>query len=388
MKKIGIVAALHVLFACACTSAQAADISMDWWHEMLQEGGHHADLDERESMTVVQHADENLNALLRSMTQSSLPADANVVSEAERSQGGAQMLMTVFSNNGEQRVLVVSAAKRKGGGALTLAHIVKATDPNAAKRVSYAGALLYTSAAQGESVGSPSESSAVAKSPSPTATTQTGRSAAVSRNVEAILFDLDYRYGVGGMAIANYSPVVLFANGDACKCLQSAIDDIDITAVRNTHPRRVGRWQKAGGHFEVHYGGGAKPDTLKTDAAVPLPLPDSAALRGTYQAIGGGGNSALGGNATIAAIENLTFMADGSFAKTADSVVDTGAAVGGTRRGSTGRWSVDSDVLALDFDDGQTIRTTLYYSSRRKASAEFGKYGVLWIGGEDFKRLR
>ena len=388
MNKFPLTTVLSVFFIVHVANVWAADKAPDWWSTMLQQGGHQVTPDNRESMTVEQHADENLSALLRSTTMSSLPADANVVSEAERSQGGAQMLMTVFSSDGEQRVLVVSAAKRSGGGALTLAHIVRATDPNAAKRVSDAGALLYTSAMQGDSVGGPPENTVEEELSLQTAPTPTIQSAAANNSVEAVLFDLDYRYGVGGMAIANYSPVVLFTNGDACKCLQSAIDDIDIATVRKAHPRRVGRWQKAGAHYDVHYGGGAKVDTLKTDAAVPLPLTDNAALVGTYQAIGGGGNSALGGTATIAAIEDLTFAGDGRFTQSAGSVVDTDAAVGGAHRGRTGRWSLDGDVLTLDYDDGQRVRTTLYYSSRRKASADFGQYGVLWIGGEDFKRVR
>ncbi|MEL7312649.1 MAG: hypothetical protein AAFN07_14140, partial [Pseudomonadota bacterium] len=61
--------------------------------------------------------------------------------------------------------------------------------------------------------------------------------------------------------------------------------------------------------------------------------------------------------------------------------------VGGARRVVAGRYRIDRSTLELNYSDGRQVRTSLFYSSKRKVDAEYGQLGVVWIGGKGFKRV-
>ena len=129
--------------------------------------------------------------------------------------------------------------------------------------------------------------------------------AANDRRVKGFVFDLTYSYGVGGGVYPDYDPVVLFADGMACECLEQAVEDIDIDKVRREQPKKVGRWRQSGGDYVIGWGGGRKQKTVKGSVIPPQIVPASSGLQGTYQSVGG--------DVLTAAVKDLTFFGDGSF---------------------------------------------------------------------------
>ena len=344
------------------------------WQSVLEADGPYRD--GKDSMQVRQHRDGELSRLAQKVTDQEIPNGAVIATSTERTSGPGLMRVTVYKLDGQSRILAVSTATRKGGGALSLAHSTNPRMPGASERVSEFAGLLLMSAMKGDTVSLPKSSAVVTDSNIKNA------------DVERVLFDLDYNYGVGGGAYPVYSPVVLFANGVACKCLESAIDEIDVRRVQRNTPKKVGKWQKSGSNYQVSWPGAKKPEILKITVGPPVELPGVNALDGTYQSIGGGGNTAFGGNVQVADVQDLTFHNDGSFSQSNATLATSGAGTGWSKKGSTGSWTLSGSTLTLEYGDGKTVRTTVFYSKKRKSSASFGRYGVLWIGGEDFKRIR
>lgn len=374
---------LHAAAAVVCVASAVAQAPL--WSDLVAQGGEYVAADKSESMRVREHADSDLAQIAESVTARELPPGANVLNTRKRGSGPALVLATVFETAAAKRMLSVSVAKRNGGGALSLAHSVDPTLPKAASRIADGGAALLAAAMQGQSL----SSAQPAPTPTPTPVTAPRNSPASGRGrkLERVLFDLDYKYGVGGAAYPVYKPVALFANGVACKCLDAAIEDIDVDAVRRSKPKRVGKWQRKGGDYEVRWTGVAKPETLKAKTGPPKGLPDASALRGKYQSISGGGNAALGGGVVTANVKDLHFFGDGSFAQSNARLMQSSAAVVSGKRGKAGVWSLRDSTLTLSYADGREVRTSVFYSAKRKSTANFGRYGVLWIGGEGFKRV-
>lgn len=396
--------AQHILLILAgwCLSGVAVAQTPDW-ETLLAAGGSYESEDGRETMQLREHSDSDIAAIAKTVTDGELPVAAEVVTSSQRGTGPAVVLATLYKIDDENRLLSVSVATRNGGGALSLAHSIDPALPNAAARLSNGGSSLLQAAMQGDNLSdivsdgindSISDSSSGRDALSEDRSTATPSAAAArsattakTRGVERVLFDLDYKYGVGGAAYPVYKPVVLFADGAACQCLESAIDDIDVDAVRRVTPKRVGTWQRQGADYEVRWTGVRKTETLKAGVGPPQALPGASNLRGQYQHISGGGNTALGGGVMSASIEDLRFFADGSFAQSNSRMMQSDAAVVSGKRGKSGLWSLNGSTLTLSYVDGTTVRTTVFYSAKRKSSATFGRYGVLWIGGEGFKRI-
>ncbi len=197
-----------------------------------------------------------------------------------------------------------------------------------------------------------------------------------------MLFELNYKYGVGGAAYPNYELVVLLQNGQAAKLGGYAVD-----AIRKRKPADVGRWQRAGREYRVRWEDGDTSD-LKPTVGPPKPLPSASNLVGRFQAIGGGGNTALGGGTLTAQVKEFDFRRDGTFSHSNKKSASSGAGVGRSQSGSGGRWDLSGSTLTLTYRNGRTVRTSVFYSGARKPDAKGGRYGVLWIGGDDYRRVR
>ncbi|MEM7767962.1 MAG: hypothetical protein AAF253_10810 [Pseudomonadota bacterium] len=200
------------------------------------------------------------------------------------------------------------------------------------------------------------------------------------------VFDLDYVGGVGGFTYPEYTPVYLLADGRACRCTEVAPTALTEADYARQSRADTGTWTQAGGGFEIRYRDGSKPERVKASLAKPTAPPAATALRGRYRSIGGGGSVALGGGVMTANVEDLTFYADGSFSEQSFRSGSAPGGVGWSKRGTAGTFNLDGAVLTLDYRDGRQVQTSVYYSSKRKRTADFGQMGVLWIGGEGFKR--
>jgi hypothetical protein len=216
----------------------------------------------------------------------------------------------------------------------------------------------------------------------PAATAPPASDGALSR----VVFDLDYVGGVGGYTYPRYEPVYLFSDGRACRCAEYAAADVTAAVWSSLPPTRVGRWSEQAGTITIRYADDGTPEQVKADRAVPKAVPSPKSFKGSYQSVGGGGNVATNGPILAGSMDTLTFYPDGTFSDSTTSFASGEGGVGGAKRTTSGSFQIRDAVLELRYADGRELRTSLFYSSKRKADAQFGRLGVVWIGGRGYKR--
>lgn len=196
------------------------------------------------------------------------------------------------------------------------------------------------------------------------------------RAVEAVVLDLYYTYGVGGMILPDYRPIVLFKDGIACKCLDEPVADADPSAKMKTDPDAVTRWTRNGKNYVMSWPGDKEPKEVAADFERPLVYGKDARLEGYWTRISGGGNTALGGDTMVSATNSFQFYKDGTFENSATASASVPGVFTGSSRGKSGKYRIDGDALTLSFANGDVRRTSLYHSD--------GTDPVLWIGGNSF----
>lgn len=263
------------------------------------------------------------------------------------------------------KILIRIYVADNGVGLTGLLHMGLSTESGLRQRLDESGArmaALSTASAQNRPVTVPL--------PAP------GRSAKMYR----VLFDLSYSYGVGGGVYPKYTPVYLFDNGGACRCSDLAPGDVNLTILRGTRPEDVGTWRRSGAEYAVKYADGDS-DELNPSVGPPSPLPKGK-LVGRYAAIGGGGNTSLGGSTIVVASKDYDFRSNGTFYQESFGGGGNGVVTAGSSRGTLGRWRLDGPTLTLSYPNGTTLRTSAYWSS--KGDLVNGVPDVIWIGGKSF----
>ncbi len=197
------------------------------------------------------------------------------------------------------------------------------------------------------------------------------------RAVEAVLLDLYYISGYGGAVYPDYRPVVLFKDGTMCRCLELPVIDIDPSALMKTRPDDVTRWKKSGSKYTFTWPDSSSADEIDAGLERPIAYPKGQKLDGYWKRIGGGGNTAMGGDISVMTSNGYRFYKDGTFG-TEDVAGGSapGVATSSTRKGG-GKYEIGADgLLILTQANGKTERTSLYRGN--------GADPVLWIGGDSF----
>lgn len=199
---------------------------------------------------------------------------------------------------------------------------------------------------------------------------------------EHVLFDLSYSYGVGGAAYPRYRPIYLFSDGRSCLCPDLAPGDVSLSDLERTRPENIGHWRRTGTKFSVRYPDG-DVDELNPSIGPPAHIPNGR-LYGRFGAIGGGGNSALGGSTTVIASKEYDFKPDGTFVQGKFGGGGNRSVTAGSKRTTFGTWSLNGATLSLTYEDGRQIRTSVYWDS--KDDLVGGIPDAIWIGGRAYRR--
>lgn len=190
--------------------------------------------------------------------------------------------------------------------------------------------------------------------------------------VDGVYFRLIGTFGVGGMAAMNFEPIILFKDGSYVEIRDSALEDMDLAADRQTRPRSWGTWSKAGTAF-VLTGASGKPNSYELQQGRFFKAyPASAAkLLTAYKRLSGGGNSALGGEVTIAIKSKIAFAPDGRFVEDSDvGAISSGdmsgwaTAVSGSN-GKNGTYVLKDHTLTLTYADGTVKREFFAFASKK-----------------------
>lgn len=201
--------------------------------------------------------------------------------------------------------------------------------------------------------------------------------AGVNRPIEAILLSLIYISGVGGMILPDYEPMVLFKDGTAIRNFEQPTSEIDVAQFVKSQPDDVTRWTRTAKGYSIQWPDDDKVKETEADAVGPKVFPAGHRLNDYWKRLSGGGNTAMGGDVSVAVSNGYRFFPDGRFST--DSAVSSSAP--GVFVGSTGdkygTYQLNGSALVLTYASGKTKRLSIYYSGPINDA-------VLWLGGDSF----
>lgn len=227
----------------------------------------------------------------------------------------------------------------------------------------------------------PSPAAAPPASPNPAMAGSGAASVAAGTlaQIDSFGFATRPKMGAGGFIALDIYPVVLLRSGDLLTDVRGLRHAAGLQAHRAAHPDLWTRWRRDGGRLQWQRAG--------QWAALPFNetyarLPDDLRLTGHYRSTGGTGNVAVGGQQSVAWVDEYRFSPDGSVTRTgsAGSTAQAGATTVATRGGPgerAGRYRVDGLLLHIDYADGSREQRVLIKDPATATS-------TLWLDGESY----
>lgn len=191
-------------------------------------------------------------------------------------------------------------------------------------------------------------------------------------------------FGVGGIPVPEFEPVVLFKDGSFYSPSDTAIEDLDIAARRIREPRRWGRWSGGGTSFTLtSWGPKARPVQHRLQQGSFFKAYPAEAVNGklaaNYTRVSGGGNSGLGGSVTVGGQTDIRFASDGSFGREGSGGgIAPGVAVASRNR-SQGRYAISGYRIEMTGPDGRTQRR--FFAVGSKGTPPRVDPQIIFIGG-------
>ncbi|MBP2159649.1 MULTISPECIES: hypothetical protein [Asticcacaulis] len=190
--------------------------------------------------------------------------------------------------------------------------------------------------------------------------------------VEGVYFRSIANFGVGGMMIMDFEPIILFKDGSYVEIRQQALEDMDLTADRQARPKLWGRWSKAGAAFVLTgYTGKSHSYELQQGQFFKAYPASIGKLLPAYKRVSGGGNSAMGGEMTIAVQSKIAFSPDGRFVRGANvGALNSGSQTGwatavSASNGKNGTYTVKGHTITLTYADGKIEREFFAFASKK-----------------------
>jgi hypothetical protein len=185
--------------------------------------------------------------------------------------------------------------------------------------------------------------------------------------IKGIVINAETGVGVGGMVLVEYRPYLLLQNGSIYRYPTVAPYDLDVAASKTAEPKKWGTWKLEGKTLVVTL---PEKGVMKTErwdddwfwAKAPAA---NEKIKGAYMTIGGGGNTAMGGNMMISYSSNITFNDKGQFVmkKTAggtntDFDVSTSTY---SNSNAAGTYKLNGYSIELKYNNGQVLRKLFYF---------------------------
>ena len=199
------------------------------------------------------------------------------------------------------------------------------------------------------------------------------RHAANWETVEGVYFRSTHRFGVGGLMIMDFEPLILLRDGTYFEVGDAALEDVDLAAERAVRPNRFGRWARKGAGFVLTGARGHADDYTPGDGSFFPAFPAEAGERvgRAYRRLSGGGNSATGGDVAVAVESRYDFHPDGSYGRggsvgaiNSGASTGVGKAIGRRRAPEGGRYALDRHTLTLTGSDGSSRRLFFAYGAQ------------------------
>ncbi len=173
------------------------------------------------------------------------------------------------------------------------------------------------------------------------------------------------RAGVGGYFYIAYEPWLLLKDGSIYNDPVLAPNSFNAALSKRDEPQKWGSWTRQAKKFVIRWNedSDGKPDT--EDLTETKPGSGQQPLNGYFESLSGGGNTAYGGNTSIAAYSGYTFKPDGSFEFDRGAGSSSGndytgesanVAVSSTAATKKGVYKISGYNLELRFPDGKILR--------------------------------
>jgi|GEM_PF-3721186 len=195
----------------------------------------------------------------------------------------------------------------------------------------------------------PKEAQTAVPSPSRQGSSRAG---SYAMQVEGLYLHLKYTTGVGGGVYPEYRPYLYFRDGTVTTDLAIyPTSAAEMDAWRKRRPGAWGRWTRNGETIRIEWNQVSKrirkPETLEK-WFVAQPGPRGMQLQGRYQSLGGGGNTAMGGDAIAVAWKNFEFQPGSKVETGAGAFTSSGG--GGTGVGTSTRSQRPTEILSYQID--------------------------------------
>ncbi|BDC47916.1 hypothetical protein F183_A02320 [Bryobacterales bacterium F-183] len=131
--------------------------------------------------------------------------------------------------------------------------------------------------------------------------------------IHGIYLHSESKLGVGGMVVLTYEAYVLLPDGTLTSDLSFyPKSESEVAKWRTSKPRTWGRWKQTGAELSIEWDDPKRKPSQWKKWFVAKPGDQGMTLTGAYRSMGGTGNSALGGNSTVAVWSTLDFASDGT----------------------------------------------------------------------------
>lgn len=187
----------------------------------------------------------------------------------------------------------------------------------------------------------------------------------------------NYTFGVGGIMIMRYDPILLLRDGSARRNLEVPPLDLNLRADHAAHARDWGRWTRSGAKYIARWNAKDK-DELKASFKT-TPARAGQTLSRDYSSMGGGGNTALGGDVMTFYSNSYAFAPNGTFTSGRSGGGMSSSVTATSSSKNAGRYRLDGHALTLRFNDGKVVRRLFYFYPDDK-----GKHDVIGIGDDAF----
>ncbi len=187
----------------------------------------------------------------------------------------------------------------------------------------------------------------------------TNTSSSVSIPLEGIYLHLEYEAGVGGAMYPVYRPYLFLTDGTVTTDLSYyPLSTNDVEAWRQRRPQSWGRWVKSANQITINWNGRDRKGQPRKPSVwdkwfIARSGSSGTQLSGSYQSIGGGGNTAIGGTSMVAAWNNYNFSPDGSMTNDRGSMGSDVGVVSSAKRGNSGTYRLDGHSIHLRVAGGK-----------------------------------
>lgn len=307
-------------------------------------------------------------------------ADATAVKAWEREHGVAQIrarIPALERDATQKRQLdravdtIVRQIDAKGVDACTAA--VTASRTRDAQFAAVSPQLLSSAAAAPAKAPAPAPATAPAVRPD----------AALLAQIDSFGFDTRPTMGIGGFITTEIYPVVLFRDGRLLTDMEGLMFPGGPAAHQAAHPKDWTRWRRQGGELQIT---GDKGWEKLPFQSTFKQLPAGMRLDGLYRRLGGTGNIAVGGTATVAAWNEYRFTPDGRVTRGggAGARAEAGGGSVVTRSqaaGQQGSYRIEGVMLTIRYDDGSE-EARLIVTDPKDPS------GAIWLDGQGYAQRR